>query len=203
MYSSRTGLILAFHGCDESVVQEVVCQNRPFKFKENKWDWLGHGAYFWDNSPSRALEFATALSKKRDSSIKNPAVLGAVIDLGHCLDLLDYQSLSALKDSYYLLQATIEVSQFKLLRNKASKGDEQDLLIRELDCAVIEMLHKLREREKLRSYDSVRGVFWEGASLYPDAGFREKDHIQICIRNPNCIKGCFIPRESNDSFSPV
>lgn len=97
MYSSRTGLILAFHGCDESVIKEVVCQNRPFKFKTNKWDWLGHGAYFWDSSPSRALEFATTLSKKKDSSIKVPAVLGAVIDLGHCLDLIDYQNLSGLK----------------------------------------------------------------------------------------------------------
>jgi hypothetical protein len=203
MYSSRTGLILAFHGCDESVIDDVVRQNRPFKFKENKWDWLGHGAYFWDNSPSRALEFATALSKKKDSSIKKPAVLGAVIDLGHCLDLLDYQNLSSLKDSYHLLQATIEVSKFSLLKNKAPKGEEQDLLIRELDCAVIEMLHKLRERQKFRPYDSVRGVFWEGSPLYPDAGFREKDHIQICIRNPNCIKGCFIPRESDDNFSPV
>lgn len=203
MYSSRTGLILAFHGCDESVIKEVVCQNRPFKFKTNKWDWLGHGAYFWDSSPSRALEFATALSKKKDSSIKAPAVLGAVIDLGHCLDLIDYQNLSGLKESYYLLQETIEVSEFKLLKNKTPKGDEQDLLIRELDCAVIEMLHKLRSRQRLRPYDSVRGVFWEGSPIYPDAGFREKDHIQICIRNPNCIKGCFIPRNPDEKFSSV
>lgn len=203
MYSSRSGLILAFHGCDESVIQEVVCQNRPLKVSSNKWDWLGHGAYFWDNSPSRALEFAHKLSKKKDSSIKTPAVLGAVIDLGHCLDLLDYQNLSALKESYYLLQDTIEVSKFKLLKNKTPKGNEEDLLIRELDCAVIEMLHKLRKRQGLRDYDSVRGVFWEGSPIYPDAGFREKDHIQVCIRNPNCVKGLFIPRHMDDSFAAV
>jgi hypothetical protein len=52
-------------------------------------------------------------------------------------------------------------------------------------------------------FDSVRGVFWEGRELYPNAGFREKDHIQICIRNPNCIKGFFYPREINDKFQIV
>jgi len=40
----------------------------------------------------------------------------------------------------------------------------------------------------------VKGVFWEGHSLYPNAGFAEKNHIQICVCNPNCIKGYFLPR---------
>jgi hypothetical protein len=25
----------------------------------------------------------------------------------------------------------------------------------------------------------------EGEELYPSAGFKEKNHVQICIRNPN------------------
>jgi hypothetical protein len=44
------------------------------------------------------------------------------------------------------------------------------------------------------SFDSVRGVFFEGEDLYQNAGFKSKNHIQIAIRNPNCIKGYFIPR---------
>ena len=52
-------------------------------------------------------------------------------------------------------------------------------------------------------FDSVRGVFWEGKELYKNAGFREKDHIQICIRNPNCIKGYFLPRELDNAFNKV
>lgn len=68
-------------------------------------------------------------------------------------------------------------------------------MLRNLDCAVIETLHKVREDEGLRAFDSVRGVFWEGNELYPQAGFREKNHIQLCIKNPNCIKGFFLPRE--------
>lgn len=58
----------------------------------------------------------------------------------------------------------------------------------------IEMMHKVNREANNRAYDSVRGVFWEGKPLYPNAGFAEKNHIQICVCNPNCIKGYFLPR---------
>jgi hypothetical protein len=51
-----------------------------------------------------------------------------------------------------------------------------------------------------RPYDSVRAVFIEGEPVYPSAGFHEKTHIQLCIRNPNCIKGFFIPREKDPQW---
>ena len=44
-------------------------------------------------------------------------------------------------------------------------------------------------------------VFWnllENLHYISDngnAGFAEKNHIQICVCNPNCIKGYFLPRE--------
>ena len=116
--------------------------------------------------------------------------------------MLDYQNLGHLKDSYDILNSTVRTSGFKLPQNKVGRGSG-DLLIRELDCAVIETLHKTRDNGKLKPFDSVKGVFWEGKELYPDAGFREKDHIQVCIRNPNCIKGYFMPRTLNSKFDPV
>jgi hypothetical protein len=44
-------------------------------------------------------------------------------------------------------------------------------------------------------FDSSRGVFTEGGPAFPGAGIQSKNHIQICIRNPNCIKGFFLPRK--------
>ncbi|HYE54151.1 MAG TPA: hypothetical protein VD996_04880 [Chitinophagaceae bacterium] len=32
-------------------------------------------------------------------------------------------------------------------------------------------------------------------------GFHEKNHIQLCIRNPNCIKGYFLPRTAHKSWT--
>jgi hypothetical protein len=109
MYSHRTGLTLGFHGCDRSVAQSVFKGESELKTSMNSYDWLGHGIYFWEYSPKRAMDFA----------------------------------------------------------------------------------------------NSVRGVFFEGPDLYLNSGFKEKDHIQICIRNPNCIKGYFLPRVYDKHFSRV
>ena len=203
MYSVKSGLILGFHGCDRSVVQKVLNDETMLKGSTNKYDWLGHGVYFWENSPSRALEFAEHLQKnprKSKGKIIEPAVIGAIIQLGFCLDLLDYGNLQLLKEGYETLLAYSKTSE--LPRNKDVKGLE-GLLLRELDCAVIETLHTSREDLRQPPFDSIRGVFYEGEELYPNAGFREKDHIQICVRNPNCIKGFFIPRKLDYDYPKV
>jgi hypothetical protein len=97
MYTSRTGLILGFHGTDESIVNDVLNGKGDLKKRDNVYDWLGHGIYFWDNSPSRAMDWAIDLSKRKGSKIKKPAVIGAILDLGYCLDLLDYKNLEFIK----------------------------------------------------------------------------------------------------------
>ena len=190
MYTSRTGLILGFHGTDESIVQDALNGKDDLKARNNVYDWLGHGIYFWDNSPSRALDWAIELGKRRNSHIKNPAVIGAILDLGYCLDLLDYKNLALVKFGYDMLESTLAASKTKLPENR---GNTNDLFLRELDCAVIQSLHKSLKENNEKEFDSVRGVFWEGNELYPKAGFREKDHIQICVRNIDCIKGYFLP----------
>ena len=64
----------------------------------------------------------------------------------------------------------------------------------------IEFIHQHRKKNRLPEFDSVRGVFFEGKELYPNAGFKEKNHIQIAIRNLNCIKGYFMPREIDNKY---
>lgn len=205
MYSRYAGIVFGFHGCDKSVAEQVINLKQPLKQSNNDYDWLGNGMYFWENSPARALEYANHLKSypyKSKSPIEKPAVIGAVIQLGHCFDLLDYENLKLLKSGYHILEVTNKNAKQPLPKNKKT-GDLGELLLRELDCAAIETIHKIRHANGLNPFDSVRGVFWEGKELYPNAGFREKDHIQICIRNPNCIKGFFLPREVNDNYPPV
>ena len=193
MYASRTGLVLGFHGTDESVVKKVVSGEIKLGIKNNPYDWLGHGIYFWDNSYSRALDWAEELSKKKNPSIKKPAVVGAILDLGKCLDLIDYVNLQIIKKAHLDFVEFQKKSGFEIPNNTSHKPGSFDLLNRQLDCAVIESLHKSMQEEKEIGFDSIRGVFWEGQYLYDNAGFKEKNHIQICIRNPNCILGYFLP----------
>ncbi|MFP9113516.1 hypothetical protein ACLI1A_06215 [Flavobacterium sp. RHBU_3] len=191
MYTSRTGLILGFHGTDKSIVDKIINNSdQDLEPKVNIYDWLGNGIYFWDNSPTRAMEWAVELSKKENSSIKEPAVIGAIIDLGHCLDLLDSKNFELLKKGHAILSATLNASDTPMPRNR---GRNEDLALRELDCAVIESLHGFLKETGEREFDSARGVFWEGNPLYEGAGFKDKNHIQICVKNINCIKGYFKP----------
>ena len=95
----------------------------------------------------------------------------------------------------------------ELRENKDLPHDtHKDKILRELDCAVIEYMHAeiLLERQldiyvngfsQNKVFDSARGVFTEGGPVFTGAGILEKSHIQICIRNPNCIKGFFLPRK--------
>lgn len=121
--------------------------------------------------------------------------------MGYCLDLLDSEYLNLLRVGYDFIKSLEKEYGLPIPENKPI-GKQQDLLIRKLDCAVIETIHQFnKEFEDQQEFDSVRGVFFEGKELYPNAGFKEKNHIQIAIRNPNCIKGYFIPRERDEKYS--
>lgn len=204
MYQKRDNLIFGFHGCDETVCDALVSgKQKTLNFSENPYDWLGKGMYFWENDPKRALEWAESLMhqpQNKNQKITKPAVLGAVICLGRCLDFLERENLRKLKDFYNTVSEDFKKQGVNLPENKGG----QDLFKRELDCFLINsFVVKQKEKDKNRSYDSVRGVFFEGNELYPTAGFREKDHIQIAILNPNCIKGFFKVRSEDKNFHSV
>ncbi|MBU1690630.1 MAG: hypothetical protein KKD65_07820 [Gammaproteobacteria bacterium] len=194
LYESQSSFILGFHGCDQSVGEAILRgKTSHLKPSTNDYDWLGHGIYFWEGNPQRALDFAIQRAKggsNSKGSIKKPFVLGAIIDLKHCLDLLDSSGLQQVADSHTLLKKSFESLGFDLPVNK---GNKEDLTQRFLDCAVIDLLHSFRKEEKLDRFDSVRAAFWEGADLYPNAGFKSHNHIQICVCSSACIKGYFRP----------
>lgn len=199
LYANRPNLTIGFHGCDQSVVDKVIAGKENLLASTNDYDWLGSGIYFWENNEERAMEWAVELSKRPGSSVKQPAVIGAIIDLGYCFDLTDTAYLKELKKSYDFALEFSRISGIPLPINK-TLGNSTDMLLRKLDCYVIQTTHRINREANKRAYDSVRGVFWEGKPLYPNAGFAEKNHIQICICNPNCIKGYFLPRNVDEKF---
>ena len=191
MHNLAGGLALAYHGCD-AVVGEALLQGEPFKPSINTWDWLGHGIYFWESNPKRGFDFAAELaaSRLKHAKVIRPFVVGAVVNLGLCLDITTKSGIEIVQASHRDLLRISLAANLELPSNNAS------LLRRDLDCYVIE--HVLRSRDAFGAppADTVRGVFIEGDEIYPGAGFREKTHIQISVRNPSCIKGVFrVPKE--------
>ena len=194
MYSTLPNIIIGFHGCDQKVFEKILYKHEPFKSSMNAYDWLGNGMYFWEQNLERAWEWAKSGSTNPRLHIETPAVIGAVIDLGFCLNLLDSSHIQMLKNQYKILKSKMSLLEKRMPVNKNLK-DNTDLLLRYLDCAVIEDLHKDRMGDGVRPYDSVRGVFFEGNPIYETSGFMEQSHIQLCVRNPNCIKGFFAPKD--------
>ncbi|MGF6926264.1 hypothetical protein QFZ48_001764 [Chitinophaga sp. W2I13] len=190
IHATRPGLVLGFHGCEEDVRDALVRGSIKMSPSSKPYDWLGSGCYFWENSYERAYDYAC--NPPGNKVIRSPAVLRAVIDLKFCLDLLDATCLNLVRESYHALFKAVVNDKRTLPVNMPARGS-QDLLLRNLDCAVIENLHIDRQMKNLIPYDSVRIVFMEGNELYPNAGFKDKNHIQICVRNPNCIRGYFNP----------
>lgn len=200
VYQRIPGLVLGFHGCDESVGEAIMRgEEMHLAHSTNDYDWLGRGIYFWENDPVRAWEFANEAATKpftTKGKIEKPFVLGAVIDLGLCLNLSDRRALDEVADAYMVLQDLHQLTGKPLPVNKGPGFGA-----RYLDCAVIETLHGLRERlddledgeDGLPPYDTVRSAFPEGDLLYENAGFRGKNHIQIAVINQRCIKGYFRP----------
>ena len=193
MYSSLPTFVLGFHSCDRTVGERVLSGEERLKPSKNEYDWLGHGSYFWENSPARAMEFAIWLKENPRlgrPALKDPFVIGAVIDLGRCFNLTDSMCLAILRNAHAMYVNISEARGVELAKNKPVQGGS-DALLRFLDCAVIESMHEYHESRGGKPYDSVRGVFPEGKPVFQDSGIRDKDHIQVCVRNPNCIKGYF------------
>jgi hypothetical protein len=65
-------------------------------------------------------------------------VLGAIVDLGNCLDLITRKYVPLIQTSYLMLKSQIEATGGKMPVNSDARGDKNsDKLVRKLDCAVI------------------------------------------------------------------
>jgi hypothetical protein len=176
--------VLAYHGCVRSVGERLLA-GEQFRPSDNDYDWLGPGAYFWEANPERALQFASEAIRRRREPNGEPFVVGAVIELGNCLDLTSATGIDLIRIAYDSLVESLA------LADKPVPQNSGDLLRRNLDCAVIRRVHDILDIQNQLAADTVKGIFTEGQPIYPQAGFREKTHVQIAVRNLTAIKGVF------------
>jgi hypothetical protein len=153
-----------------------------WKPSENEYDWLGHGIYFWEHSPERASRWAGT----------DGIVIGAVIQLGACLDLTDLRYTELLIDSYHALETSYRKKNLELPQNSG-----RELKLRERDCLVINHLAATMSEQ----IQTVRGAFEEGSEAFPGAALKMETHIQIAVRDRRCILGIFRPTAVDEKES--
>jgi len=173
------------------VADRVLAGEDMLKKSEKHYDWLGSGIYFWEHGPERAMDWA--IEQKQRGKITSPAVVGAVIHLGNCFDFMDVRYTRVLKDAYPQFEDYCKRNGKELPVNESSSDNDVDLLLRKLDCSMINWLCQFMESEQIGKFDSVRGMFREATPAFPGSSIHLKSHIQLAIRNSACILGYFRP----------
>lgn len=172
-----TSFVLGYHGCDEKIGRKILSGKASLAPSEKDFDWLGPGIYFWESDPRRALEWAQA--RVESNKITKPFVLGAIIDLGYCLDLSSREDLELLKLAHSALQTMLKADGLELPKNRnIPHSGDQDRRLRNLDCAVIKHLHTMIADGQLgvlpAGYDTIRGLFLEGTDISLAAASKAK-----------------------------
>lgn len=189
-------LVIGFHSCDREVGLRILNGEDDLRPSVNSWDWLGPGIYFWEQNPTRALQYAEECAGGRQrfaGKIHVPFVLGAIIELGHCLNLVEPNSIDVVRKAHGELMTMLGSTGRILPINQDSN--------RVLDCAVFKYLHKANVDNLRQAYDTIRSPFHEGGELYKGANFSKRLHMEVCVRNVDCIRGYFLPRPL-EMFNP-
>lgn len=174
-------VVLGYHGCTKQYADSLISGETTidkWKPSQNAYDWLGHGIYFWEHAPERARAWGKG------------GVVGAVIQLGVCLDFTDIKYTALLKSQYVSLAET-----YKNVGQAMPKNRGADIKLRDLDCLVINDLVATAKLAKV-DFQTVRCPFWEGEPAFPGSEILEESHIQIAVIDSNCILGVFRPNLS-------
>ena len=106
-------------------------------------------------------------------------MLKATIDLGHCLNLLDTAHFDRIEQAYFKVIRNLN-ERGVLLPSNARKRHELDYVVIEAYCDEIAMTSG-------EAFHTVRGCFPEGRPLYPRSRIMRETHIQVGVRDPECI----------------
>lgn len=177
--------VIGYHGCDLKTATAVVARQNTLKAGRERYDWLGTGVYFWEDDSNLALGWARHTSRTRSENIRTPAVIGAVLDLKECLNLVQTGASRILRAAYHALVQEVQRADGLMPANESEER-------RFLDHAVFETLHELRRTQGLRPFPAVRALFQSGEPVFPGSAIRKWDHIQICVRDISIIEGFFL-----------
>jgi hypothetical protein len=172
-------IVLGYHGCAPEFAEALIRGEMAldaWQPSRNPYDWLGHGIYFWEFAPHRTRVWGG-----------KGGVVGAVLQLGLCLDLTDVKHTNLLREEYRAVRRSRRQLGVPMPRNRGKRRD--------LDCLIINELTRSSERKGI-NFQTVRCPFLEGRPAFPGSGILHESHVQITVRDPSCILGVFRPNLS-------
>ncbi|MEX1042746.1 MAG: hypothetical protein WDZ51_19080 [Pirellulaceae bacterium] len=173
--------VVGYHGTKLSTARKIINREKSFNPSENSDDWLGHGVYFWEYAPQQAHWWAKRQSAK--SNWDEPiAILGSMIRLGFCFDLMDPYNVDEIKQYRETAEAT------------GQRVEDNAFHRKYLDCAVFQYAFAAIEAEQDHKVDSARAVYVPAKPdrVWARSWISKNAHIQICVRNQACILGTWL-----------
>ncbi len=172
--------VVGYHGCSQEVARLILEQQR-FVPSTKAYDWLGEGIYFWEYAPYRALQWAQERYTFPEGSA---AVIGATIQLGRCLNLLDTEYMTTIATTY----AAFAASGVETLPRNTNRGAHY------LDRYIIDAHCREIEAAGLAPVQTVRGSFAEGTPVYPGSKILDRSHVQIAVRDASCLSNLHLAK---------
>jgi hypothetical protein len=182
--------IVGYHGTRRSIALKAVLGESPLEWSYDAGAWLGYGIYFWEYAPQQAWDWAE--QRKRDKGWdEETAVVACMIRLGNCFDLLDPNNTNALR-----------LFHRAYLKRIQEEGEAPEINVysrKSLNRAVFETAYDVFA-EKGQTVDSCRTVFLptSGEKLWRGSGINPRAHVQIVVRNPDCILGTWLVKPTED-----
>src|SRR5271168_2905737 len=84
--------LIGHHGTSRQIAETILSEG--FAASQNSYDWLGDGAYFWQDAPLRAMEWAKQIFAE------DAVVIEATIEIRDFINLLDVEWMSWLTEIY-------------------------------------------------------------------------------------------------------
>jgi hypothetical protein len=184
-YADYHRTIVGYHGTKRETARRIIQGEADFDPSENDDDWLGHGVYFWEYAPQQAWLWANQRRRSQgwDDEI---AVVGSMIRLGVCFDLLDPENV---KDLGLLYQAFLRASRESNLRPPTNVRSKKIL-----NCRVFNFTYEwyLDARPAIDTFRTVFVPTTKTDRIWKGIGINAHAHIQVCVRNPDCILGTWL-----------
>lgn len=180
--------LYGFHGTTRAAADEIV-RSGLFRKSAAQSEWLGHGVYFWEDDPLRALEWAKRKNPKKSG--QDLCVVGALIDSARCIDLSTRYGVEQLKLAYAILAEKYAAAGLTLPKNSGGAVEEN----RKLDCLVLNTFFDA-VRKSPGAAAAVKSPFFEGRPAYEGGFFFEQTHTQICVNDQSCIIATFFVRDA-------
>jgi hypothetical protein len=178
-----TTKLLGHHGTSTQRAERILAEG--FAASQNSYDWLGDGAYFWQDAPLRAMEWA------RRTFGADACVIEATIEVRDFVNLLDVEWMSWLTEIYDEYLNHLKITGQLL--------PTQSEMAHRLDRAVINFGVTVLEDAGL-PVRGVIGAFREGRPVFTNSALYSHSHVQIAVRDLSLVTNCRIlsPKEVPD-----